>query len=281
MKLTRLALLAVVVLCACTYFTVRVGSRGWRTGQDLSVHYAGAVAWARGQNPYDSATLAQAWKDRGGADVTPGEGSEWAVYPPGTFLLLAPLSFIPWRGVQAITSVINLAACVAAGWLLVPSGPPPRRFAWFVSILIMAAIQTAISLGQLSLMIIVLEWAALALAQRNRPISSGILFGAAAAIKPLLVAPFIVIHLLDRQWRLVATAASTTIVITSLAALWLTVHHVPWMSDLRANIAASSQPGQINYAGPGNDSAWTMTQIQVPAYRFINTSIAVNALAGL
>ncbi len=93
------AIAVVATVVAACLFTVRGPWRGWQADNlDFALIYSSARGWAGGHNPYDGAALDAVWRDAGGPEAhRPTErGRHDLLYPPPSFVLLAPFAAPAW-----------------------------------------------------------------------------------------------------------------------------------------------------------------------------------------
>ena len=155
------------------------------------------------------------------------------VYPPSALIVFAPFAIIPYWPSYALWLVLTGAAFLVSG---LKAGAPW----WFV---LLPWVTFCALCGQVSFLLGALILSGLRLTQA-RPILAGLLFGAAAAIKPqfLLLLPFAL--LAEARWRsLAATAASGLLLCGASAALW---GPAPW----REWIAALPRFQAVVFANP-------------------------------
>jgi alpha-1,2-mannosyltransferase len=187
--------------------TVAPGHRGWF---DVGV-YHGAVNY---------------WVHSGGdlyAYLRPGTIYGFT-YPPFAAVCMLPMAFVGWHPAIAI----NLAFTVAASaFLLFFLADPiarrlgwPRWYAFGLAACAFAAlnpVRDTVSFGQINLLLVAAVYADLWLLDRGSRLA-GVGIGLAAAIK-LTPGIFICYLLVTRQWRAAATASSTAVAATLLAAV--------------------------------------------------------------
>jgi hypothetical protein len=101
-------------------------------GMDFATPLACSAAWTNGSNPYDHQNLARLFHAFGGP-ATIQFRADWLppVYPPTTFILLAPWAQFSWPvalAAWAITILLFLAAAIAALLIARPARPASRGF---------------------------------------------------------------------------------------------------------------------------------------------------------
>ena len=141
---------SLLALVAFTLFVIRGPVRALSGSSDLRGPYTAAVAWTTGHNPYDSEQLTAIHKEKG------GDGRKvQLLHPPSVLPILAPLSFLSWKGAKAAWVIINIfsiALLLNALVKLTPTLRSSHRLAVLILLIITyAPVHTAIQLGQLSL----------------------------------------------------------------------------------------------------------------------------------
>jgi arabinofuranan 3-O-arabinosyltransferase len=147
-------------------------------------------------------------------------GVEAFVYPPSALLLFAPLGFFGFTGARIIFHVIN-AACITGSAVLLlrhfrvrwlSPVAPAVMFAVFVSF----PVHSTLGLGNVNGPVLLAEAAAFVLLARRKDFAAGAVFGLGLAVKPIL-APLLLIFLLDRRFRAAATAVAVPILLSVVA----------------------------------------------------------------
>jgi hypothetical protein len=191
---------------------------------------------------YDPAELARAQ-----ASLFPGTGYAYPYwpYPPTYFLILAPLALLPYQAAFIGWDLLTLIGCLAVVFLIVG-----RRTAIAVAL---AAPFTAWNLlaAQSGLLTGALVGAAL-LALGRRPLLAGV-FVAGLTYKPQFGILFPLALFAARQWRAIAGAAATALLLAALSALLFGVG--TWAAYPRTLLA---QTGLNLFAGA--DGNWGYLQ---------------------
>ena len=233
-------------------FVFRGPLRAIRGGLDLAAPYAGTKAWVRGDNPYDLELLREILRTSGReADAVPPLTP--SVYPPPTFLALAPLATLQWPAARAIMLAVNLAliglAVRALTRMLRVQGRFERATVALCALSI-APFATGLALGQLAVASVALVIIALERSQAGDHRGAAAALTVALLLKPQ-VAGLFVVYLLLRGPRPVPVAGISTYAMVALASLvWMDMHGVPWFSSLTANGAAELRGGAIDPRGP-------------------------------
>ncbi len=144
---------------------------------------------------------------------------QYNAHPPASVLLALPFSLLPYRGAFLAWSVLSALCLAASLWLIARSCRRrtldlqvllPITFVLTSSALMQQTIQ-----GQLNLVLLALITGAWFADRRDRPATSGILLGVAAAIK-LFPAFLILGPLAQRKWRAVVGAVVAFLCVNGL-----------------------------------------------------------------
>ncbi|MCK4624731.1 MAG: DUF2029 domain-containing protein, partial [Phycisphaerae bacterium] len=97
----------VLLLLAGGEFSLRGPVRTLRPAgsQDFAVYYCCSRAWTEGSDPYSPENLQLIARRSGGA---PESFLHNAVSPPATFVVLAPLTALPWAAAKSVWLAINI-----------------------------------------------------------------------------------------------------------------------------------------------------------------------------
>ncbi|HSV02566.1 MAG TPA: glycosyltransferase family 87 protein [Phenylobacterium sp.] len=143
------------------------------------------------------------------------------VYPPSALVVFAPLALIPYWPAFGLWLVLTGAAFL---WSGLKAGAPW----WF---LLLPWVTFCALCGQVSFLLGALILAGLRLTA-PRPILAGLLFGAAAGVKPQLLLLLPIALAAEARWRtILATAATGLILMLASAAVW---GLAPWRSWIGA-----------------------------------------------
>ena len=187
-----------------------------------------AALLIRHDPPVDLAVYLRAGKmfATGGGLYADGWGSVLAhplpyTYPPLWAAIVAPISWLPWRGASLLWFALNVAALI---WLVrlsyarfLATVDRSRRIALAVVFVVMAAttpIGSALWFGQVGILLLAACLADV-VPERTR-LPRGVLVGLATAVK-LTPGIFVTYWLVTRRWRAAITSIATTL------GLWLAV----------------------------------------------------------
>jgi hypothetical protein len=248
-----LAGVVVIVSCLASIFYVysRPARNGFGTEHDFVTVLAGTHCLLDGCDPYDSPTLEQEFQKMGGYTPTSHFKPEWPVYPPSTFLLLLPLSLLPWSVISVVWMLLCfgfLAAAFAVLFLKCKAYRDLLSVVPFVLLLADGSIGWAVQLGQpvliaassLTLAIVALESGAM-------PIAGGLLLAISLFLKPQGAYLCGVYFLLRTRTRIPALAAYLATAAAGVAGTLLFYYRLSsfsYLGHLRANLKLAMQPGR-------------------------------------
>ncbi|QNN22457.1 DUF2029 domain-containing protein [Planctomycetales bacterium ZRK34] len=217
-------------------------------GYDLSMIYSASMAWRTTGNPYDSELVHQLLV----ANVHPTRVAtdvplEPSLYPPTTYMLMSPLTWLNWPTARAVWMLINVAM---AGGLLMLLGRlaglstrGDRMMMLTAAILAMAPLHTGMGVGQISLAGFTFVAAAELLSRRGRPIFAGIALALGIGLKFQIAGPYVVWMLARGRWRTATTAAVTTLGLLIIAGGRSTIAHADWLAAWTNHITAFTSAG--------------------------------------
>lgn len=275
--------LVTALVLAAALFIVRGPIRGVDgPPYDASLIYGAARAWLLGINPYEGKAVARVYLDAGGSAEAPAAAgaSMLLLYPPVSFVVLAPLAALGWSAAMWVWMVANVACAAISIWAV----GRVAGLAWtsvgglvfMVLALAFGASHTAIALGQTSLFACAAISVGAWLLHGGRTSMAGLLMGLATVIKPQLGLPFLIYVVAVGRWRafwpamLLLGGALTVAVVR----LWLA--EVVWVEALRRNIAEFAAHGPGSPAGP---LAYQLINFQVPATFFSGSAVVGSAVA--
>lgn len=246
-----------------------VSVRGHVNLCDFASPWASARLLVAGENPYQNDRLWPTWITSPGAFET--DHDFWlALMPPGALALLAPLTVFP-ASVAAVLflalSVASVAVIILSVLQLAPHKPGPLAACFTVALFLASApLQTALTVGQLSLPVAAMIFGALCLLHNNRALAAAVILGVATAMKPQLAAPFFFWFVFFRHWRALGLAFLITVGITLAGILPMHLHDIPWYSDWLANVRLSTMPGSPN--DPTDTGPWRNQMIDLRVWLF-------------
>ncbi len=285
MKLQRPDLHALVLCIAALIFFAAGERRAFLISYDFVPIYTGARCLIHGCNPYHTAQLEQQFFQGGGRAVElPSWEIDVPVYPPSTFLVISPLSLLPYPIARLLWFLINGFLFVTATGLILAMCPGPHR--WVATILASFFLVTSgilLVLGQPALFAISLLVIGSYFFLRARFLPLGaFLFMLSLAVKPQ-IGCLIVLYFLVRRihWRYAAVAMVGALALLLSAGLILQLHphSADWSSTLRANLAATLSPGGSADPRPANYEAIGDINLQAVTSIFFADGRTFNAAA--
>jgi hypothetical protein len=285
MKFTKPDLHLLVVCVASLVLFAVGGARVFHASNDFVPVYAGARCLVHGCDPYTPSQLEPEFFQAGGV---PSDLPSWQidvpVYPPSTFLALAPIALLRFPVARLIWFLLNGCLFATAAGLILSICPPPHR--WLATILVSFFVLTAgisLVLGQPAVFAIslVVIGSCLFLGGRLVPLGA-FLFFLSLAVKPQ-IGGFIVLYFVAQRiyWRYAAFALAGAAFLLLCASLILGHHprSANWASTLRGNLSATLSPGGSADPRPANPQAIGDENLQALTSVFIARAGQFNATA--
>jgi alpha-1,2-mannosyltransferase len=191
---------------------------------DFAAYYLAAHAIRGGEDPYDPAVLARLAASHGVSAHTP------YIYPPLLAVAIQPLASLSYPLAAAIWLALSAAALVAALVLLRSIVDIPDRLFPFAvaAVFVLPAVHYTLELGQINHFILLLVVAA---AVHTSPRWSGILIGAAAALK-VFPAVFAVVFLRPKHFGAAAAAVLAAALATIASAAYASGTLDAWIRNV-------------------------------------------------
>ena len=278
------ALRNLLIVAAAVFFIVRGPLIPLLQGSllDLRVHYAATRAFWAGENPYDLQTLDRVWAQAGApAEQAPDPDSP-SLYPPTSFLFLAPFLVLSWHAAVIAWLGIHMLALAALFYCWsneLPAMAIPRMRFWLgICVLILAPLQNAIDHGQTTATVFILVGFAILAANHRKDLAAGLLLAVAMCFKPHLALCLLFYYLVIGRRRIVFFAAAVVAALGAIALGQLWWHHIPWLHDVLANIAGSTAPGGVNDPSLHNGRSEHILNLAVIVYRFTEDRLVVTTL---
>ena len=188
---------------------------------------------------YKASTDAAEWERQARivCDLVGGQYTENPYYyAPFVAAGLSPFAKLPAEYLRNALFAINFCLIFVNSWFILRLCRIPltaRAFAWASVIpLIAYPLSRATMLGQIVPLLAVLLWFGLLLARDNRNVISGILIGAAGAVK-LFPLGIVVVFAVARRWRLLMVTLTTAAVLYGLSLLLLGINiHLLWWNSV-------------------------------------------------
>jgi len=229
---------------------------------DFTDPYVASWLWRHGTNPYDVAQATVA-----GKALTESPMRVVPIYPPTTYMLVAPLTLLSWHWANLVlASLETLAVCVMAICVAGISRRAARdNEAWVIVALVLAfaSFHTAVHVANISVISTVFCALAVYLASRDKDLGAGVLLGVATCLKPHLGIWLFAFYLLRRKWRLVAVGGVSGVLLlaAALARIGLPAHSL--LANYSANLHHWFRPGGENDFSLANPLRFELANLQV------------------
>jgi hypothetical protein len=280
------SLVIVAGLAAIFFVYSRPSRNGFGAEHDFVTVIAGVHCAIDRCDPYDSPTLEKEFPNRmGGYTPTSHFKPEWPVYPPSTFLLLFPLSLLPWPvlyGVWMLLCFGFFAAAMVVLFLRFEAYRDLLSALPFVVLLADGSIGWAVQLGQPALIAAAtLTLAIVALVPGGLPFTGGVLLAITLCLKPQGAFLCVLYFLLLVRSRIPALAACVFTALAGVGGMLLFYFRLgsfAWLNHLNANVRLALQPGRdADFSRLNPDSA-SFLNIQAFLARFLDNSRLANQL---
>lgn len=247
---------------------------------DLISPYIQTKAWTKGLDPYSPTNLVALWppearqfsflkSDLADGSLVMKRGIPTA-YPPTTFVLLAPLTWLTWPQAHILwlaVTVLVFGATVVS--LLLVAGFQRNQKVTYVFIalaLALAPFHTGLAAGSIVVVAVGLCAAAVLAEQRRWCISAGLLIGAAVALKPQIGLPLLFFYVLRRRLRVFAIGVISICALASIGILRLAVTHVNWLASYAYDNRILFARGSLGDFTEGNPIRFGLVNLQVLIY---------------
>jgi len=243
-----LAALAVTALLAAQVLSQSFGKPGFAT--DFQLLYTAASLWGDGGNPYDDAALKSHWIEIGDPALPiPGRPVTPNVYPLTIAPIIYPLTKLPFHHAVLVWTGVLLASFFWLAWYVLRTASTNRvrmiPVALAVGILLLGY-PTRLNLASLNIGLATSALALWAITSPRSRFTAGIAMGL-ALLKYSITGPLWLLLLWRRRFSAAAIAVGVQVALVAMVALnQETSSPLHWVSDMRAEIAASLAPGAIN-----------------------------------
>lgn len=222
---------------------------------DFSLLWQATRTWAEGKNPYSSRETLEVWRahsgEAPGVEAPSERVDDLLVYPPPTFVLLAPWCLTDWATSRLLWTVTNTLLLVGSVVLVLGlAGLSPRGAAWWFGLggaLLMAPGHAAISVGQVSILTVFVTALAHALRARGSPPGyAGILIGLACCLKPQIGLLFLAYEFGRKRWGTGIVGVLTIGLVSAAGVWWLWRSGIDWLPKWQANVEAFASSNNAN-----------------------------------
>ncbi|HEX4124670.1 MAG TPA: glycosyltransferase family 87 protein [Tepidisphaeraceae bacterium] len=264
-------------------------NRTHRLMWDFSIVYSASRAMILGKDPFQLKNLYSVWEAEPHWKIlAPGDRSALGIWvsvnSPPTLVMVAPLAAMgsaAAHGVWIASDVVLLVLMIVALWQLAGLSSASDRLLLVTGMLASEPVVTILRNGQLGFPacagVVLGIWAVV----RKRPILAGVILGLATAVKFQVAGPFILFYLLVRRWRVAMVALGVFAAVCLVAIALLEMHHVPWLSEWRTNVAQSLGRGTVNDPRPGGPGRDTEINLQPALYGLTNNDLTVMTATGI
>jgi hypothetical protein len=203
------------------------------------------------------------------------------IYPPTTFALLSPFTFLPWGWANFVWLLLSLAGVAATIFLL---WRLRRSRAWDLETMALVTfllsfdpLHQAFHLGNVALLVVPLVFWAILLAQREQDWQAGLAIGIAASLKPQ-IGVWVLLYYLLRGRKQVFFGALAAGALVAAILLLQPVALFNAISDYRANLQYWFAPGRP-YGFTEGALPFHVNIIQVILYPLLHSVFASNLIA--
>jgi hypothetical protein len=289
------AFVSVLLLLASAEFLQRGPIRFARANDfnDFLSPYVQTTAWMKNMDPYSPRNLVALWPrdaaqftflktDLADGSLVSKRGIPTA-YPPASFVLLAPVAWLPWSVAERVWLGISLLAFGATLWSLIALADfhwqEKRTYLFLALALALAPFQSGLAVG--SIVIVAVGLCALAMwsADRRWSVAAGVLLGIAIGLKPQIGLPFLLYYLLTRRWRVVTITVTVLAILVATAVLPLTMNHTPWVDYYRYDNRTLFARGSLGDFTESNPLRFGLINLQVLLATFVPSRAGANVAA--
>ena len=284
------ALVGVTIILSCLASIFYVYSRPARNGfgaeHDFVTVIAGAHCAVSRCDPYDSPTLEREFLRMGGYTPTSHLKSEWPVYPPGTLLLLLPLSLVPWPVISVVWMLLSFGFLSAAFVVLLLRFKAYRNlFSFFPFVILLAdgSIGWAVQLGQPALISAsAVTLANVALESGSMPVVGGLLLAIGLCLKPqgaYLCAAYFLLRSNTRITALMACLFTAFAAAAGTLLFYFRLSSFTYLRHLASNLKLAVQPGRdADFSRLNEANSSSFLNLQAFLARFIQSPHLCNSL---
>jgi hypothetical protein len=253
------------------------------TWNDLSQNYTASKLWLSGKSPADPRNFQEFWLHEGLSRLPLTDVRTHLAPPPGGLVIMAPIAALPWKTAKTIWMIVLLFSFTVTVWSLVAVSSlccnESRTLVFIAACLALAPFHTGLASGNPTILVIGLCAVAIWAANSQRELASGILFGAACAMKPHLAAFLVLYYLVQRRWKLFTVAVGCTSALNLIALLYLYLRGTPWLHDYLNNAKGFVTANNIDSFASDNPGRFTLINLQVPFFSITGSSKSSNLWA--
>lgn len=285
--------LSILLVCLAGLFYFGAGTyKASHFSRDFIPVYSGARCLIHGCNPYQTDQLEHQFLEGSGKQklLGPDLADFWRgyipVYPPSTFLVLAPMALFKFSTARFLWAILSGGLFVIAATVVIFACPEGHR--WIAAILASMFLAANVSVSLLAegnptpfAMALLIIGIVLFLSNRYLWLATVMLM-LSLAVKPQMGGVILLYFLAKRihRWHTVAAmAGAVAILLTAGLILGIRPQSRDWIPALRANVEQSIQPGQVNDPRPDNSGAIGIVNLQTVTSVFFQDSKVFNAVA--
>jgi glycosyl transferase family 87 len=243
---------------------------------DFSEIYTSAWLWRHGQNFCHSSLVYTTRVQLVGASAQVAP-----IYPPTTFALVSPFTFLPWGWANLVWLLLGLAGVAATIFLLWRLGGSRAwnlgTMALITFLLSFDPLHQAFHLGNVALLAVPLVLWAILLAERGQDWQAGLVVGIGVSLKPQIGVWVLLYYLLRGRKRVVFGALTAG----ALLAAILLVRPIQLLNafpDYRANLHFWFAPGRP-FGFTSGALPFHVNKIQIILYQLCHSVLASNLIA--
>jgi hypothetical protein len=290
----------VIVACLASIFYVfsRPAKNGYGAEHDFVTVIIGAHCLVDRCDPYDAPTLEREFPTRmGGYVPAPHFKPEWPVYPPSTFVLLFPLSLLPWPVLSVVWMLLSFGFLSAAFVVLFLYSEAYRDLLSLIPFIILLAdgsIGWAVELGQPVLIAAsALTLALVAIESGAMPVAGALLLAISLFLKPqgaYLCAAYFLLKARTRMPALAAWLLTAAAGVAGTLLFYARLSSFSYLGHLATNLKTAVQPGgDADFSLLNKANSASFLNLQAFLARFIRnphvcnnvTYVVFFAIAGL
>lgn len=271
-------LLGIVVLLMVSDFVLRAIVPAFELRvTDFSEIYTSAWLWRHGQNFCHSSLVYATRVQLVGAG---GSNQVGPIYPPTTFALVSPFTFLPWGWANLVWLLLGLAGVAATIFLLWRLGGSRAwnlgTIAFLTFLLCFDPLHQAFHLGNVALLAVPLVLWAILLAEREQDWRAGLAIGIAVCLKPQIGVWVLLYYLLRGRKQMLFGALTAGAFVIAI----LLLRPVPLFNaipDYQANLHYWFAPGRP-FGFTEGAFPFHVNIIQIILYRLSRSVLASNLL---
>jgi hypothetical protein len=268
------AFLLLIILAMLGDFVVRGIATSLSAGKnDLSDPFVGAWLWRHGSNPYDAALATET-----GELLTGSQTPLVPIYPPTTFLLVAPLTFLPWGWANVAVALMGILGVCLTAFCVTRIGHfgIQDETAWFTAAFVFAfaPFHTSLHVANIAAISTALYLFAIYLATCDRELEAGFALAVATCLKPHLGIWIFVYYAVRMRWRLFFAGALSVALVGVISLAKIGVPAGVLLADYTANLGHWFGPGGENDFSLANPLRYQLASSQLVLQPWVGTSSA-------